>query len=717
MRCAGCARGVERTASALACVAAARVNFAAAVLEVEWQPDAPPDRVEILKKAVADAGFALGEFRLRDPAGELAARARRDLLNFLAAFAAVLAAVLLPRIAGWGDDSAAMKIVPPAMAAAALLAGRDFFLKGIPAFFRRRPDMDTLIAFGAGAAAIAGALKLFSGETGCRYFDMTGMIISLVLLGHALESRARRRTFDAVNALQRLTPPVARRLDADGRETEIPADELRPGDRCAVLPGDRFPADGEVVDGDSAVDESMLTGESLPVEKHPGSRVVGGSINRSGRLICRVTASGEETVLAGMIAMVEEAQADRPPVANLADRAAGYFVSAVLLIAVAVFGIWFCISGFDMALERALAVLVVACPCALGLATPAALIVGIGRGAGMGILFKSGTALETASRTDTAVFDKTGTLTLGAPEITAITPAAIPEEELLALAAGMEAHSSHPLAAAIRAKTEAAGVRPVRFSRVETVPGGGLQGTAPDGTPVIMGSRRFLAGAGLPELPESSAPGMVVGVAAGGRIAGMMVFADRVRPGARQALAELREMGIRPVIATGDNPASAAEAARILGVEDFRPALAPGEKELLLREIREKGGRPAMIGDGINDAPALAAADVGVAVGTGADAARAAADVVLTSGDPAAVPVMFALARKVMRVIRENLFWAFFYNIIGIPAAAGVLIPFGVAGMHPAVCAGCMAVSSLTVVGNALRLRWTGLPERPASEG
>ncbi len=705
MRCAGCAANIEKTIRSQRGVKNASVNFAAASLLVEWMDDAGAKEQKQAENAIKKLGFRVFLYKRESPGQELQERAAKEFRAFLLSASFTIVMVLLCR-GVLPLSEKVCRLLLPLLTLPVLWAGREFFLKGIPALLRGMPDMDTLIAAGAGSAVAASLIKTAMGIDTGMYFHMAGMIITLILLGRTLEARARRRTFDAISSLAALAPPKAVIMD-NGNEKEKDIDDLQPGDICVVLPGDSFPADCIVTAGVSDVDESMLTGEAMPVAKTPGSKVTAGTINRTSRLLCKVEASGGNTVLAGIIRIVEDAQADKPPVARIADTVAGYFAFAVLIAGAVVFAVWYFIAGFDTALQRALAVIVTACPCALGLATPAALIAGLGAAARKGILFKSGTALETASKVTKSVFDKTGTLTTGRPEVTGIMAVNVSRRDFLALAAGLEAVSSHPFARAVKETAEKEGVTPVEIEDAVVEAGGGVYGRY-QGRVAAIGSWDFLVSKGLGKntrRPEPPSTGTVICVALESSFAGIITMEDTLRESAKTTAAELHAIGISTAILSGDNAACVAKAAAGTGISEYHAALLPADKESVLQEYRRQGFVTAMIGDGINDAPALAAADMGVALASGTDIAIAACDAVLPSSDPAVLPEMFSLAKQVMRVIKQNLFWAFFYNMISIPVAAGILIPLGVPGVPPAACAAAMAVSSLTVVCNSLRLR------------
>jgi Cu+-exporting ATPase len=578
-------------------------------------------------------------------------------------------------------------------------------------------NMDVLVALGSSTAFFFSvAVLLRPGLSPHVYFETSAMIITLIKVGKALEARAVGRASLAIRKLMDLAPKVAHRLGEDGSENDVPAEHLRPGDRVAVRPGESVPVDGTVLSGHSSVDESMLTGEPIPKDRKEGDKVFGGTVNQEGRLELRAEDVGERSVLARIVRLVRQAQTSKPPIQRLADRVSAVFVPAIVVVAGVTFAVWWSVGGdFVPAMIRTVAVLVIACPCALGLATPTAIMVGTGRGAGLGILFKNGEALETANKLTTVLFDKTGTLTRGKPVLTDWLPAPGAGDHTLSLVASAESGSEHPVA---RAVVEGARDRGVSFSApeaLESVPGFGLRATV-EGRALRVGKIGWFEGAGL--LPEGLSDrgeelaglGKTVIVAeVDGRVEGILAVADEEKPGAAEAVARLRALGIESVMLTGDNERSAGAVAKKVGIERFIAGVLPEGKAKILEASRAEGNVVAMVGDGINDAPALAAADVGMAMGGGTDVAMEASDVTLVGGDLGGVVQAVALSRATLRTIRENLFWAFFYNVVLVPLAAGVFIgvpflPGFLRELHPAMAAGAMAFSSLTVVLNSLRL-------------
>ncbi len=529
-----------------------------------------------------------------------------------------------------------------------------------------------------------------------------------------LEARAKGRTSDAIRRLMGLRPRTARLVGPDG-EHEVALEDVRVGDVLIVRPGETVPVDGVVVEGRSSVDESMITGESLPVDKDPGASVVGATINTWGSFRFRAVRVGEDTALARIIKLVEEAQGSKAPIQRLADVIAGYFVPAVIGVALLTFAVWALFGPAPrlvFALLNFVAVLIIACPCAMGLATPTAIMVGTGKGAERGILIKSGESLETLHKVDTFVFDKTGTLTEGRPEVTDVVPApGVPVEDLLRLAASVESPSEHPLGRAIVRRAAASGFVPEKVDEFRALEGMGVEAVA-RGARVLVGSLRLVASAGVDVAPLAAdaarlaAEGRTAAYAAfDGRLAGLFALSDTLKPGARPAVDKLRRQGLRVVMLTGDNARTARSVAGAAGIEEVIAEVLPGDKADIVRKLQQEGRRVAMVGDGINDAPALARADVGVALGTGTDVAMASADVALISGDLEGVVAARELSRRTIRTIRQNLFWAFAYNVVGIPVAAGVLYPFLGVLLDPMIASAAMALSSVSVVSNSLRLR------------
>ncbi len=607
-----------------------------------------------------------------------------------------------------------------------LWAGWPFFERGWASLVSRHLNMFTLIAMGTGVAWIYSVVATlapdvfppaFRGPSGsvAVYFEAAAVITVLVLLGQVLELRARETTSGAIKALLDLTPKLARRVRADGTDEEIPLEHVAAGDDLRIRPGEKVPVDGVVLEGRGAVDESMVTGESMPVTKGAGDKLIGGTMNQSGGLLMRAEQVGKDTMLARIVAMVAEAQRSRAPIQRLADQVAGYFVPAVIAVALAAFvawSIWGPKPSMSFGLIAAVAVLIIACPCALGLATPMSIMVGVGRGAQSGVLIKNADALERMEKIDTLVVDKTGTLTEGKPKVVALQPVSgTTEAELLHLAASVERASEHPLARAIVA---AATERNLVLSQPESVDspvGKGVLGRV-DGRKVLIGNARFLGehdvhvGALEPDAEALRRDGVTaIFVAADGHAVGLVGIADPVKASTREALEALKAVGIRVIMLTGDNRATAEAVARKLGITDVEADVLPDQKSAVVAKLRAEGRVVAMAGDGVNDAPALAAADVGIAMGSGTDVAIESAGITLLRGDLNGIVKARRLSQVTMRNIRQNLFFAFIYNSAGIPIAAGVFYPLFGLLLSPIVAAAAMAASSVSVIANALRLR------------
>jgi P-type Cu+ transporter len=611
-----------------------------------------------------------------------------------------------------------------------LWAGWPFFERGWASVRNRSLNMFSLIALGVGAAYVYSLAATFAPgffPTGLRqedgliavYYEAASVITVLVLLGQVLELRAREQTGGAIRALLHLAPKTARRLRDGGEDEDVPLDRVRVGDRLRIRPGDSVPIDGAVLEGRSAIDESMVTGESMPVAKEPGARVIGGTINGTGGLVMRADRVGADTMLSRIVHMVAEAQRSRAPIQRLADVVAGWFVPAVIAVAVLTFAAWMIWGpppALAYALVSAVSVVIIACPCALGLATPMSIMVGVGKGARAGVLIKNAEALERFEKVDTLVVDKTGTLTEGKPRVVAVVPGqGFDEVTVLSLAAGLERSSEHPLAAAIVACARERGLGLLDVADFNSITGKGVAGRI-GGRQVAVGNAELLkhigaAGAGLEpraeELRREGATAMFVAV--DGRPAGIIAVADPIKATTRTALDSLRADGIRIVMLTGDSRTTARAVAARLGISEIEAEILPEQKNAVVRRLRSEGRVVAMAGDGVNDAPALAAADVGVAMGTGTDVAMQSAGVTLVKGDLAGIARARTLSRATMRNIRQNLTLAFIYNTLGIPLAAGVLYPaFGLL-LSPIVAAAAMSFSSVSVIGNALRLRFARL--------
>ena len=628
-----------------------------------------------------------------------------------------LAHTIPPQISNWIQLVLATPVV--------LWAGWPFFQRGWASVVSRNLNMFTLIAIGTGIAWITSivatlAPQLFPaayrGHDGsvAVYFEAAAVITVLVLLGQVLELRARERTGGAIRALLDLAPKTARRIEHGDMEHEVPLDQIQAGDRLRVRPGEKVPVDGEVLEGRSTIDESMVTGESMPVAKGPGAKLIGGTLNTTGSLILRAERVGAETMLARIVQMVAEAQRSRAPIQRLADQVAGWFVPAVLAVAVLAFLAWTAWGpepSVTYGIVAAVAVLIIACPCALGLATPMSIMVGVGRGAQAGVLIKNAESLERMERIDTLVVDKTGTLTEGKPRVIEIVTQGIAEEELLRLAAGVERASEHPLAQAIVAAAEAKKLNLPKVEDFDSPSGRGAVGKV-DGRVVALGSARFMKEHGIDTGPLAARADALraegasaIFAAIDGQLAGAIAIADAVKETTIPALQALKAEGIRIVMLTGDNRVTAEAVARKLGIDAVEAEVLPEHKRDAVEKLRREGRIVAMAGDGVNDAPALAAAEIGIAMGTGTDVAIESAGMTLLGGDLGGIVRARLLSRAVMANIRQNLFFAFAYNALGVPVAAGVLYPtFGLV-LSPIIAAAAMALSSVSVIGNALRLR------------
>ncbi|MGB8157193.1 MAG: heavy metal translocating P-type ATPase [Pseudolabrys sp.] len=612
-----------------------------------------------------------------------------------------------------------------------LWAGWPFFVRGWQSLVTRNLNMFTLIAMGTGVAYAYSLIATFApglfpqafrgghGGAPATYFEAASVITVLVLMGQVLELRAREATSGAIRALLGLAPKTARRVKDDDSDEDVSLDEIHAGDRLRVRPGDKVPVDGVIIEGRSAIDESMITGESMPVTRQKDSRVIGGTINKSGSFIMRADKVGRETLLSQIVQMVASAQRSRAPIQRLADQVSAWFVPAVIAAAIAAFGAWAMFGPeprFSYALVAAVSVLIIACPCALGLATPMSIMVGVGRGAQAGVLIKNAEALERMEKIDTLVIDKTGTLTEGRPKVASVLPApGFDEAQVLKLAASVERGSEHPLAAAIVAAAAERKLELATASDFDSPAGKGVTGTV-EGKKIALGNARFLSELNIDtsavreEAERLRSDGATaVFLAVDGKTAGVIAVADPIKQNTPEALRALAADGIRVVMLTGDNRTTAQAAARHLGIAEVEAEVLPGQKSAVVEKLRREGRVVAMAGDGVNDAPALAAAEVGIAMGTGSDVAIESAGITLLKGDLTGIVKARALSAAVMRNIRQNLFFTFLYNALGVPVAAGVLYPALGLLLSPIVSAAAMALSSVSVIGNALRLRGTKL--------
>jgi len=727
MSCANCAAAVEKTLrEKVPGVTSASVNFGTETASVEFDPGITDPLA--MAEAVRRAGYELvlpveggGEDAEQAArARELASQKRYFLVGLI--FTLPLFCLSMGRdflLLGHWAHAAWMNWLFLALATPVqFYTGWGFYTGGFKSLRAGAANMDVLVALGSSSAYFYSlAVLLLPGLGQHVYFETAAMIITLIKVGKLLEARAKGRASAAIRKLMDLAPKVAHLEGPDGQVSDVPAEQVRPGQVVLVRPGERVPVDGQVISGRSALDESMLTGESIPVDKAEGDQVFGATVNQQGLLKIRATGVGSQTTLAQIIRLVRQAQGSKAPIQRLADRVSAVFVPVIILIALGALAFWWLAGGeFVPAMIRMVAVLVIACPCALGLATPTAIMVGTGKGAGLGILFKNSEALETAHRLDTVMFDKTGTITRGQPVLTDWLPLDGQGEEVLGLAASAEAGSEHPLARAVVEGAQERGLSLAALEDFQAASGFGVEARV-GGRRVRVGKPDWFQGDGA-ELPAQVA-GLVAQTAGqgktvmlvevDGRLAGLLAVADQEKEGAREAVAALGAMGLSPVMLTGDNEQAARAIAARVGIERVVAGVLPEGKEEIVRQAHDRGAVVAMVGDGINDAPALARADVGVAIGSGTDVAMEASDITLVGGELSGVARAIKLSRATMRTIKENLFWAFFYNAALVPLAAGVLhsvawVPGFIRDLHPAMAAGAMALSSVTVVMNSLRL-------------
>jgi Cu+-exporting ATPase len=719
MTCAGCVANVERALTRTAGVAEAVVNLAAGSATVRF--DASATSADALAQVISAAGYAARtasedetEEARHARQSEADAAADRAQLRMILLGAGLTAPLLIIGFTPhWPGQVYAMFALATGVQ---LLLGGEFYRSALSAVRHGATNMDVLIAMGSTTAYVYSVVLMLVAPNEHSYFDAAATLLLIITVGKYLEAHATRRTSRALRELAELTGKDAAVL-RDGHEVRVPVGQLRVGDVIIVRPGEKVPTDGVLTEGESAVNESMVTGESMPVSKRPGDPVIGGTLNEDGAFRFRATQVGNETALAQIIDLVRQAQASKPPIQRIADRVAAVFVPVILGVAVLTFVLWLLIGGpalIGQAIVATISVLVVACPCALGIATPAAVAVGTGVGAEHGVLVRHAAALEAAQDLDVLLLDKTGTITAGQPEVVDVSGDRSPvtghsevAEEVLAVAAAVEAGSEHPLAKAIVRAARERGLPEANVTEFRALRGRGAQAVL-DGAPALVGSEALMAEHGVDTAAlqadrarlEAEAK-TVVTVALDSQALGLIALADRPKPGAREAISALRQRGLEIVMVTGDALAPAEAVAREVGIDRVEANVLPEDKVRVVRELQAQGKRVAMVGDGVNDAPALTQADIGIAIGSGTDVAVESGDLILTSGELAAVVRAVRLSRETMRRIRQNLFWAFAYNLLGVPLAA-----FGVLGTYaPIVCAAAMALSDICVIGNALRLR------------
>ena len=725
MTCARCAANVERTLiKKVPGVEQASVNFGTETLNVDYDPG--QTSLEDMAQAVKNAGYELilpaeGEAVMEDAeaqarAAELAAQRRFFWVGV--AFTLPLFIISMSRdfglLGAWAGAAWVNWFFFALATPVQFYTGGGFYVGGYKSIKGGAANMDVLVALGSSAAYFYSiAVLLVPGLGHHVYFETSAVIITLIKLGKLLEAKAKGQASAAIRKLMDLAPKMARVLDADGNEKEVPAGAVQKGQTVVVKPGEAIPVDGTVISGDSAVNESAMTGESIPVDKHEGDQVFGATVNQQGLLKIKATGVGSETALAQIIRLVRQAQGSKPAIQRLADQVSAVFVPTIIALALITLAVWWIMSGdFVTAMIRMVAVLVIACPCALGLATPTAIMVGTGKGAGLGILFKNSEALETAHKLTKVMLDKTGTITKGEPQLTDWLPLGQGGDSALSLAASTESGSEHPVAQAVVVGAKQKGAAISEPTGFQAVSGYGVQAQV-DGRQVKVGKPSWFPQAGAhvdSEVERLSGEGKTVMlVEIQGQVAGILAVADQEKPHALQAINDLKQMGITPVMITGDNRLAAAAVAARVGIDEVVAEVLPENKEAQVRAAQEGGAVVAMVGDGINDAPALARADVGIAIGTGTDVAMEASDVTLVGGELTGVSRAIKLSKATMATIKQNLFWAFFYNAVLVPVAAGVLhqvtwLPIFIRDLHPVLAAGAMAFSSVTVVTNSLRL-------------